>query len=190
MEVEIFYPKNVNAWRTWLKKKHQAKQAVWLVFYNKKSSKPSLTWSEAVDAALCYGWIDSKKISIDEERSLQFFTKRKDKSTWSKINKDKVSRLIATGQMEEAGLKAIEVAKQNGSWSMLDDVEALVIPKDLAQAFKSRPGSKAYFLSVSKSAKKMMLQWIMLAKRPETRQKRIDEIATHAALKQKPPQFR
>lgn len=190
MQVDIFYPTTVTAWTAWLQKNHRSKQAVWLVFYSKRSTKPSITWSEAVDAALCYGWIDSKKISIDEERSHQYFTKRKVNSTWSKINKEKVATLIAAGLMKEAGLKVIEVAKQNGSWSMLDLVEALVIPKDLAQAFRSRPGSRTYFISQNKSTKKAMLQWIMLARRPATRQKRIDEIAAHAALKQRPQQFR
>src|SRR5690606_24902090 len=111
------------------------------------SKKPSITWSEAVDVALCFGWIDSKKIKIDEETAHQFFSKRKPKSTWSKINKEKVRRLMETGLMTKAGYEIIERAKQNGSWIILDEVEELRIPEDLEIAFKKQKGAKAYFLS-------------------------------------------
>ena len=188
-EIEIFYPTSQAAWRKWLQKHHLSKQSVWLVFYNKASLKPTLSWSDAVDEALCFGWIDSKKVSIDHEKSHQFFSKRKAKSTWSKINKVKIERLIENGLMSEAGLSSIETAKQNGSWTILDDVEELIIPKDLTKEFKNHPGSKEYFMSLSKSVKKGMLQWLVLAKRPETRQKRITEIAELAAQKLKPKQF-
>lgn len=188
-EIEVFYPKNLAAWRKWLEKNHSSKSSVWLVFYNKASAIPSISWSEAVDMALCFGWIDSKKIAIDKEKSHQFFSKRKAKSTWSKINKEKVIKLIDAGHMTEAGLISIEIAKQNGSWTILDDVEELIIPKDLEKEFKKHPGSKDFFLSLSKSVKKGMLQWLVLAKRPETRQNRISEIAQMAAQKLKPKQF-
>lgn len=102
-EIEIFYPTSQIAWRKWLEQNHFFKKAVWLVFYNKKSKNKSITWSDAVDEALCFGWIDSKKISIDKETSHQFFSKRKPKSTWSKINKNKVEKLIEQGLMTEAG---------------------------------------------------------------------------------------
>jgi uncharacterized protein YdeI (YjbR/CyaY-like superfamily) len=185
-ETAIFYPTSLAAWRAWLEKNHLSQQAVWLVVYKKTSDKKSISWSESVDIALCYGWIDSKRIKIDEERSHQFFSKRKPNSTWSKINKIKVEQLIANGQMTEAGLKSIEVAKQNGSWTILDEVEKLTIPKDLKAAFKNKPIAKAFFENLSKSVKKAMLQWIVLAKRPETRQKRITEIVDLAEQKQKP----
>ena len=151
---------------------------------------PTLSWSDAVDEALCFGWIDSKKVSIDKEKSHQFFSKRKPVSTWSKINKAKIERLIADGKMTKAGLESIEIAKHNGSWSILDDVEELIIPIELEKEFKKHKGSKDYFLSLSKSMKKMLLQWIVLAKQPETKQRRIGEIAETAGQKQKPKQFR
>lgn len=182
-KIEVFYPESQTAWRQWLVKNQLSKQAVWLVFYAKSSDKPSITWSEAVDVALCFGWIDSKKIKIDEVTSHQFFSKRKPKSTWSKINKEKVCQLIEKGWMTQAGLDSINIAKQNGSWTILDEVEELVIPDDLEESFKKHKGSKAYFLSLSKSMRKMMLASIVLAKRPETRQKRIDEIAEFAGQK-------
>jgi len=159
------------------------------VFYTKSSGKPSLTWSEAVEVALCFGWIDSKKVKIDSERSHQFFSKRKANSTWSKINKEKIKRVIEAGLMTPAGRECVEIAKKNGSWAILDDVEELIIPQDLAPAFRKHRGSKAYFLGLSKSARKPMLSSLVLAKRPETRQKRVDEIAALAAQRKKPKQF-
>ncbi len=185
-EVEIFYPISPTHWRKWLTENHLSKQSVWLVFYNKKSDKQSITWRESVDIALCFGWIDSKKIKIDEETSHQFFSKRKANSTWSKINKEIIGRLIDNGLMTEAGYKSIEIAKQNGSWTILDDVEELIIPNDLKAELNSRPIAKAYFESLSKSVKKAILQWLVLAKRPETRQKRMTEIVALADQKLKP----
>lgn len=185
-EVEVFYPISLTAWRKWLVKNHLSKQAVWLVFFSKASNKESISWSNAVDVALCFGWIDSKKIKIDEERSHQFFSRRKANSTWSKINKEKVLRLISGGLMTEAGFKSIELAKQNGSWKILDEVEELIIPKDLEKEFKTKKGSKNFFLSLSKSVRKAILQWLVLARRPETRQKRISEIVELADQQQKP----
>jgi len=188
-EIETFCPTNRKEWRQWLKKHHSSKQSVWLVQYKKSSNMPCLSWSDAVEEALCFGWIDSIRKTIDEEKYIQFFGKRKPTSVWSKINKAKVQQLIEGGHMEQAGLKSIETAKQNGSWSILDNVEELAIPKDLTKAFKTQKGSKEYFMSLSKSVKKMILQWIVLAKRPETRQKRINEVAELAAQKLKPKQF-
>ena len=154
-ETEIFYPRSKSDWRKWLYENHISKQAVWLVYYKKKSEIESITWGEAVDEALCFGWIDSKRISIDKNTSHQFFCKRKPKSTWSKINKNKVQELIDKGLMAEAGLKCIEIAKQNGSWSILDEVEELIIPKDLETEFDNKPSAKDFFCSLSKSVKKM-----------------------------------
>lgn len=188
--VETFCPASREEWRNWLKENHSSSQSVWLVQYKQKSARPSISWSDSVEEALCFGWIDSTRNTIDEEQFVQFFCKRKPTSNWSKINKAKVERLIATGMMGEAGFKSIEIAKKNGSWSILDEVEELVIPEDLAEAFQSQSGAEDYFIGLSKSVKKMMLQWIVLAKRPETRQKRITEIVEHAAQKLKPKQFR
>lgn len=189
-EKEIFYPKDRTAWRKWLEKNHLSKQAVWLVFYSKKSKRDTITWSEAVDEALCFGWIDSKKVKIDEETAHQFFSKRKPQSTWSKINKKKVESLIEQGLMTEAGYKSIEIAKQNNSWTILDEVEELIIPDDLERAFNNHKDSKAFFLSLSKSTRKIILSWIVLAKRQETRQKRIDEIVESAKQNLRPTHLR
>jgi uncharacterized protein YdeI (YjbR/CyaY-like superfamily) len=186
---ETFCPASQQEWRKWLEEHHQSKQSVWLVQYKKKANKPSISWEESVDEALCFGWIDSIRKTLDGEKYIQFFSKRKPAGNWSKINKEKIQMLIQDGRMAQAGLDSVERAKQNGSWTILDDVEELIIPKDLAKAFKSHKGSKDYFLSLSKSVKKSMLQWVTLAKRPETRQNRINEIAILAAQKLKPKQF-
>lgn len=185
-ETAIFYPANLADWRKWLEQNHTSETSVWLVFYNKNSVKKSITWTEAVEVALCFGWIDSKKIKIDEETSHQFFSKRKANSTWSKINKGKITQLIDSGLMTAAGLKTIEIAKQNGSWTILDDVEELVIPEDLQAELQNKPVAKDYIESLSKSVKKAILQWLVLARRPETRQKRIVEIVELAEQKLKP----
>ena len=186
---EIFYPKNKAEWRSWLEQNHRSANSVWLVYYKKKSKKPSLTWSEAVDEALCFGWIDSKAVPIDEDKYMQFFGKRKPKSVWSKINKEKILRLTQDGHMTEAGFEIITIAKENGSWYILDEVEELVVPTDLQQEFEKYKDSEEYFLSLSKSVRKSILQWLVTAKKAETRQKRINEIATLAAQKLKPKPF-
>lgn len=188
-EVETFYPTNKKEWRQWLQQNHNTKQSIWVVMYKKDTGIPTITWSDAVDEAICFGWIDSTKRAIDHQQSIQYFTRRKPTSAWSKINKAKVERLSSEGLMTQAGLNSIEIAKQNGSWSILDEVEELVIPKDLDKAFKLHPGSKNFFMGLSKSIKKMMLHWIITAKRPETREKRIVELAELAAQKKKPKQF-
>ena len=189
-ELETYTPTNQEDWRKWLEENHSSKQSIWLIYHTKKSDVPSLTWREAVDEALCFGWIDSTQKKIDEFSFMQFFSKRKPKSIWSKINKDKVQELIDKNKMTKAGFESIEVAKKNGSWTILDEVDELIIPKDLEDAFKKHEGSKDYFLSQSKSVKKMILSWIVLAKRPETKQKRIDEIAECAGQNMKPKHMR
>lgn len=188
-EPETFCPASRQDWRLWLLENHSSKQSIWLIYHKKKANKPTLSWSEAVDEALCFGWIDSTKRPIDDDLFMQFFCKRKPKSVWSKINKAKVQRLMDEGLMMQAGYASIETAKQNGSWTLLDHAEELKIPKDLEKAFKTQTGSKQFFLSLSKSSRKSMLQWLILARRPETRQKRINEMAELAARKQKPKQF-
>jgi uncharacterized protein YdeI (YjbR/CyaY-like superfamily) len=188
--IESICPSSRQAWREWLEANHESKQAVWLIYYKKKSNLPTVLYSDAVDEALCFGWIDSKAKPIDEEKYMQFFTKRKPKSVWSKINKEKIERLTKEGLMTNAGFEIIEIAKQNGSWTILDESEALIVPEDLGNAFKKSPNSKDYFSSLCRSDKRNILQWLVLAKRQETREKRINEIIELAEQKLKPKQFR
>ncbi|WP_432713651.1 YdeI/OmpD-associated family protein [Pedobacter sp.] len=190
IEPETFCPASQQEWRQWLLENHSSKQSVWLIYSKKKANNPTLTWTQAVDEALCFGWIDSKAKPLDDEKYLQFFCQRKPNSGWSKINKLKVEQLIEQGLMTKAGCESIEKAKQNGSWNILDDVEELVIPDDLEKEFNIHPGSKEFFMNLSKSVKKQMLHWLVQAKKLETRQKRINIITESAAKKQKPEQFR
>ena len=185
-EIETFCPKNRQQWRAWLQEHHAEKQSVWLIYHKKKSAIPRIAYSDAVDEALCFGWIDSRSKSVDEEKYMQFFSRRKPNSVWSRINKEKVQQLIDNGGMTKAGFSSIETAKQNGSWTILDEVEALLIPTDLEEAFQKRPNARSYFLSLSRSDKRTILQWLVLAKRSATRQNRITELVELADQRLKP----
>lgn len=189
-EAKSYCPSSRNDWRKWLEKHHQTEEAVWLIYYKASSNKPSLSWSEAVDEALCFGWIDSTKKTIDEERYKQYFTKRKAVSNWSKVNKEKVAYLIKNQQITKAGLASIETAKRNGSWNALDKIEALIMPDDLRAEMDKHQNAMEFYESLSKSIKKMLLHWVYSAKKTETRQKRILEIAQNANIKTKPKIFR
>ena len=173
--IDRVHAANRSVWRSWLETHGETSAAVWLVYYKKSSGQPSITWSEAVEEALCFGWIDSKAKPIDDRRYMQYFSPRKPKSGWSQINKASVERLIADGLMREPGLRAIETAKANGSWTALDDIEALVIPDDLAAALAAAPGTRDRFDRLSRTNRRIILQRIATAKRPETRARRIAE---------------
>lgn len=189
-EPESFCPASPQHWREWLQAHHAERQSVWLVYHKKQSSTPSLTWSQAVDEALCFGWIDSRAQPIDATRYRQFFSRRKPGSGWSKINKAKVERLTAAGLMAPAGLASVEAARHNGAWTLLDEVEALRLPADLAQALAAQPPAASFFESLSRTDKRNLLHWLASAKRPATRQQRLAEIVAQAARQQKPAQFR
>lgn len=189
-EIETFYPKSQKEWRDWLEKNHVDQQSIWVIFYKTATKIPSMSWSDAVDEALCFGWIDSTKRTIDEKSYMQYFSKRKPNSNWSKINKEKVEQLTKNGKMTSAGFASVETAKENGSWTLLDDVEALVVPKDLNEALVKLKGASDHFDAFSKSTKKILLYWVISAKRVETRQKRILEIVQNAEENMVPKQFR
>jgi uncharacterized protein YdeI (YjbR/CyaY-like superfamily) len=189
-EAETYYPKSQQEWRNWLEKNHQKEQSIWLVYFKASTKVASLSWNDAVDEALCFGWIDSTKKTIDQDSYMQYFSKRKPKSNWSKINKEKVEKLTQSNQMTQAGFDSITIAKQNGSWSSLDEVEALIMPDDLTTELAKHKGAFEYFDSLSISAKKILLYWVISAKRADTKQKRIQEIAENASLGLKPKQFR
>lgn len=171
-----YYPKSAKEWRTWLEQNHEKEQSVWVIFYKKHTGKPTMTWSEAVDEALCFGWIDSTRNAIDDEKFRQFFSQRKPKSTWSKINKDKVAELIIDKRMTPAGMRLIDLAKENGSWTFLEPVDNMIVPEDLKAAFKANLQAQKMYDQLSDSNKKSILYWLISAKREETRQKRITQI--------------
>jgi len=168
-------------WRAWLAENHTRTTGVWLVIYKKATGRPRVDYDEAVEEALCFGWIDSKGNKLDDERSLLWFAPRKAKTGWSKPNKERIERMLATGQMMPAGLAKIEAAKQDGSWSALDAVEALEIPADLEIALAANPIAAQHFAAFPRSAKRGILEWISNAKTAETRAKRVAETARLAA---------
>lgn len=175
-EKELLYFKNAHEWREWLHDNHHSSKGVHLLFYRVDSGKESMRWEDAVQVAICYGWIDSTVRRIDEERRKQMFTPRKDKSVWSKLNKTYIERLIAENLMHESGLRKIETAKQNGSWESLDAVENLELPPDLEAAFSQNKTALDNYNSFSKTYRKSYLYWLNQAKREETRTNRITEI--------------
>ena len=173
--IKTYYAKTQKDWRKWLEKNHQSEKSVWLIIYKKDSGKPSVYYPEAVDEAICFGWIDSKPNKRDNESYYQFFAKRNPKSNWSKVNKEKVARLLKEKLIASAGLEAIETAKKNGTWTALDELEALTIPEDLQKLFSKNKIAAKNWDGFPRSSKRGILEWILNAKRPETRQKRIDE---------------
>ena len=174
------HPKSRAEWRKWLEENQMRKEGVWLISYKKDTGKPRFDYDESVEEALCFGWIDSKPAKLDDERSMLWFAPRKAKTNWSKLNKDRVEKMIKAGLMAPAGLAKVEAAKKDGSWNALDGVEALEIPPDLANAFSKNKTAKNYFEAFPRSVKRGILEWILNAKRPETRAKRIEETVTLA----------
>jgi uncharacterized protein YdeI (YjbR/CyaY-like superfamily) len=168
----VVCPQSPQQWRAWLQAHHTDHASAWLVYYKKNAAQPTLTWSEA----LCFGWIDSQAQPVDAARYMQFFSRRKPTSGWSKVNKEKVQRLQAAGRMTPAGLASLATAQRNGSWALLDDVDALRIPPDLAQALAQHPHAAYHFARLSRTAKRYWLRCLVQAKRAATRQRRIAEI--------------
>jgi uncharacterized protein YdeI (YjbR/CyaY-like superfamily) len=178
--VQTFHAKSRNEWREWLEKNHQSEKSVWLIIYKKDSDIPSIYYPEAVDEALCFGWVDSKPNKRDENSYYQFFAKRNPKSNWSRLNKEKVAKLIKQGLMQPAGFEMIKIAKQNGTWTALNEVENLIIPDDLQEQFSKNKTAFDYWEKFPPSSKRGILEWILNAKKPETRQKRIEETVSIA----------
>lgn len=167
-------------WRAWLEENHVTAPGVWLVTYKKSSGKPYLSYEELVEEALCFGWIDSRGNTVDAERTKLLVTPRKRGSGWSRPNKARIERLVASGLMTPAGLAKIEAAKADGSWTSLDDIEAMIVPDDLDAALRADPEALAGWERFAPSVRKPLLQWIAFAKRPETRAKRVAETVAGA----------
>lgn len=172
---ETTCPKSRAEWRDWLLTHHAERDSVWVVYHKKDSGVSRVSWKDAVEEALCFGWIDGRAQPIDDRTYRQYFCKRKPGGMWSKINKESVSRLTVQGLMTDAGLAVVERSKRDGSWTLMDDVEELVIPADLQAALKAIPGALEKFNAWSRSDRRIVLMGLVLAKRPETRRKRIGE---------------
>jgi uncharacterized protein YdeI (YjbR/CyaY-like superfamily) len=188
--IKTFHAKTRSAWRKWLEKNSRSVKSVWLIIYHKGNKTPSVYYPKAVDEALCFGWVDSKPNKRDHESYYQFFSKRNPKSKWSKINKEKVERLIAEGLMTPAGMEMVTLAKELGTWDALTTVDNLEEPDDLKKVFlKNKTGYKNW-QAFPPSTKRGILGWILNAKRSETRSKRIEETVSLAAKNIRANQYR
>jgi uncharacterized protein YdeI (YjbR/CyaY-like superfamily) len=188
-EGERIHPETRAQWRAWLERHHATSDGIWLVFWRPRSGRTGPTYEDAVQEALCFGWIDSKQTKLDDDRTVLRFSPRKRGSGWARTNKVRIERLLRDGLMTEAGLARIEEAKQDGSWTMLDAVEDLIVPDDLAAAFAEHPGARERWDELPRSARRAALEWIVQAKRPETRARRIAETARLTARGERPGQW-
>jgi uncharacterized protein YdeI (YjbR/CyaY-like superfamily) len=168
-------------WRKWLATNHASSKGIHLVIIHKTAEVAGITYSEAVEEALCFGWIDGTANSVDKQRYKLYMAPRKPGSVWSKLNKQRIQKLIKDGRMTPIGLAKIETAKKDGSWTKLDAIDNLVMPKDLLAQFSTNPEAKRNFEAFSNSSKKIILFWIASAKREETRRKRVAETVRLAA---------
>jgi uncharacterized protein YdeI (YjbR/CyaY-like superfamily) len=175
------HPETRPEWRRWLAENHASSDGVWLVSWKVATGRPVIPYEQVVEEALCVGWIDSRGNRLDDERHLLLVTPRKRGSGWSRSNKQRVERLTAEGLMRPAGLAAVAAAVADGSWTVLDAVEDLIEPDELAAALDAVPAARESWDEFSPSARKGILQWIATAKRPETRAKRISETVRLAA---------
>jgi uncharacterized protein YdeI (YjbR/CyaY-like superfamily) len=189
-ELRTYYAKDRKAWRKWLEKNYAKSPGIWLIYYKKSSGKPRLEYNDAVEEALCFGWIDSTVRPIDNEKYMQRFTPRKPKSGWSGLNKQRIEKMIDQDLMTAAGLEKIEIAKKNGSWESLDKiyapVEQLQIPADLEKAFSKNKKAKTNFHNFPIFTRRQFLYWINAAKRDETRKARIKHAVLMCAANKKP----
>ena len=167
-------------WREWLEANADTSPGIWLVMPRRGNDDPAPTYDEVVEEALCFGWIDSTVRTRDERVALQLLTPRKPSSTWSASNKERLARLIPAGLMTERGLRVVDAAKANGSWEILDSVERLEVPDDLAVALDADPAARAFFDGMPPGVRKQNLFFVISAKRPETRAARIAKIVTAA----------
>jgi uncharacterized protein YdeI (YjbR/CyaY-like superfamily) len=185
-----FQPASRSEWRAWLKANHAQKDSIWLVMPKKGSGIEGVALSEAVDEALCFGWIDSLPRALDDQRSMLLISPRKPKSNWSAVNKAKVERLAASGLIAPPGQKMIDLAKANGTWDALNSVEALETPDDLAAALANYENAATNWDAFPRSTKRGILEWILNAKAPETRAKRVAETAEKAGRNERANQWK
>ena len=183
--IPAFHAKSNEEWRQWLSENGSSEKSVWLIMYHKNSGIESIQYNESIEEALCFGWIDSKANKRDEHSSYLFFTPRKAKSKWSKINKQRIEKMVARGLMTPAGQALIDLAKKTGTWDALTDADNAIIPEDLQAAFEKNKIARDNFEKFTASVKRLTLEWIMDAKRPETRIQRVTKTIDMAERNQK-----
>ena len=175
-DAELVHPETAAEWREWLLQHHGDSSGVWLVFWRSVTGRPAMSYEEAVVEALAFGWIDSQAKTLDEERSAMWYTPRRPGSPWSGSNKLRVARLESEGRMTDAGRKQVELAKSDGTWTILDGPEALIVPDDLAAALDERRLRDAWD-ALTPSVRRGALTKLALAKRAETRARHAERIA-------------
>ncbi len=190
MEEERVQPGSVAEWRAWLAEHHTRRAGARLVTWRAGSAGPKITYDESVEQALCLGWVDSRPRALDAERTMLWFAPRKARSGWSRPNKQRIEGLLAAGLMEPAGLALVEAAKAGGFWTLLDDVEDLIVPDDRTVALDAVPPARKHREAFPRSARRGILEWIVQAKRPDTRAKRVAETAKKAAVNERANQWR
>jgi uncharacterized protein YdeI (YjbR/CyaY-like superfamily) len=177
-------------WRAWLEAHHAASPGVFVVSWRPATGRDAVPYADLVEEALCFGWVDSRQVRLDDDRTMLWFTPRRSGSGWARSNKERVARLIADGRMRAAGLAVIDAARADGSWELLDSVDNLEVPQDLAEALARIPGAAENFGAFSRSARRGLLLWIATAKTAPTRARRVAETAEHAAVGEKANQPR
>lgn len=170
--------------RSWLADHHRQTESVWLVTYKKSVPNKYVSTSEVLDELLCFGWIDGIRRKLDEDRTMQLISPRK-ANHWAQTYKDRATRLIEEGKMQEAGLRSMEWSKQQGLWDFMDDVDQLILPDDLKKALSEYNGASEFFTSINDASKRFVLRYIKLAKTEKTRMARINEIALLASKGEK-----
>ncbi len=172
-DFSIFHAETRAAWRAWLSAHHASERGVWLCSWRSPTGRPACPYADAVEEAICFGWIDSTVNVLDEERALQLMTPRKPKSAWTRLNRRRAADMEAAGLMTDAGRAVVAAAQRSGWWTIYDPVEDLIEPSELASALDAVPAARSHWDSFPPSARKMMLWWVVSAARPETRQQRV-----------------
>jgi uncharacterized protein YdeI (YjbR/CyaY-like superfamily) len=176
-EMQVISFASSEEWRKWIEENHTKSNGVWLRLFKKDSDEKTVTYAEAVEEALCYGWIDGQKNKYDAESYIQKFTPRRPKSIWSKINTEKAERLIQEGKMAKAGMQQVELAKADGRWQQAyDSPENMKMPEDFLQQLSKNKKAKAFFDGLNKANLYAIAWRLQTAKKPETRDKRMKEI--------------
>jgi uncharacterized protein YdeI (YjbR/CyaY-like superfamily) len=176
----IYHAETRAQWRAWLEANHDSARGVWLCSWRGAIARPVCRYPEVVEEALCFGWIDSTVNVLDDDRALQLLTPRKPKSTWTRLNRRRVADMEAAGLMTDAGRHAVEIARENGWWTILDPVEDLLVPDDLGAALDANDTARARWDEFPPSARKAMLWWVISAAKDATRARRIESIVEKA----------
>lgn len=187
---KVVSAKSRKEWRKWLEKNHQTESSVWLIIFHKRSEVKSVYYDEAVEEAICFGWIDSIANKRDSESKYQLFSRRKPGSKWSRLNRQRSAKMISQGMMTPSGQAVIDRAMKEGTWEALEQVQSAVIPDDLRKLFNKNKTALKNFQAFPPSSKRIILEWILNARQPQTRERRIAQTVELAAKNIKANHYR